>query len=78
MLRVNMGKTKVMLRGKGLDTIKSSGKYPCGVCRKGVRWNSVYRESCEALIQRNAVELKRGLLMSLASCAADALVQLAL
>ena len=33
-LRVNMGKTKVMICGKGLNTIKPSGKYPCSVCRK--------------------------------------------
>ena len=39
-LRVNMGKTKVMICRKGLDTIKPSGKYPCSVCRKGVGRNS--------------------------------------
>lgn len=32
-LRVNMGKTKVMLCAKGLDRIKTSGKYASGVCR---------------------------------------------
>ena len=38
-LRINMEKTKVMICGKGLDTIKPSGKYPFSVCRKGVRGN---------------------------------------
>ena len=36
-LRVNMGKRNVVICGKGLDTIKLSRKYPCSVCRKGVR-----------------------------------------
>ena len=34
-LRVNAGKTKVMICGKGLDLLQSSGKYPCDVCRGG-------------------------------------------
>ena len=33
-LRVNMGKTKIMVCGKDLRSIKDSGKHPCGVCRK--------------------------------------------
>ena len=34
-----MGKTKMMIYGKSLDTIKSSGTYPCSVYRKGVGRN---------------------------------------
>ena len=34
-LRVNMGKIKIIC-GKGLATIKQSGKYPFSVCRKGI------------------------------------------
>ena len=30
-LRVNAGKTKVMICGTGLDLLQSSGKYPCPV-----------------------------------------------
>ena len=33
-LRVNMGKTKVSLCEKGLDSIKTPDKHSCGVCRK--------------------------------------------
>ena len=34
-LRVNMGKTKVMISGKDLHSlINEKGKYPCGVCHK--------------------------------------------
>ena len=46
-LCINMGKTKVMICGKDLDTIKPSGKYPCSVCRKRVRKNSVFCTSCD-------------------------------
>ena len=46
-LCINMGKTKVMICGKDLDTIKRSGKYPCSVCRKRVRKNSVFCTSCD-------------------------------
>ena len=35
-LRVNFGKTKVMRCDIGPRQVKSSGKYPCGVCKKGV------------------------------------------
>jgi len=35
-LRMNMGKTKVMVSGPKLDILKDSGQNPCGVCRKGV------------------------------------------
>ena len=33
-LRVNAGKTKVMICGTGLDLLQSSGEYPCAVCRR--------------------------------------------
>ena len=35
-LRVNAGKTKVLICGTGLDRLQSSGKYPCAVCRTRV------------------------------------------
>ena len=31
-LRVNAGKTKIMICGTGLDLLQSSGKFPCAVC----------------------------------------------
>ena len=31
-LRVDAGKTKVMICGTGMDLLQSSGKYPCAVC----------------------------------------------
>ena len=45
-LRVNMGKTKCMASGHNLDVLKDSGRFPCGVCRKGVGTNSILCSSC--------------------------------
>ena len=46
-LRVNSGKTKVMICGTGLDLLQSSGEYPCAVCRTGVGNNSIYCNGCK-------------------------------
>ena len=39
--RVNMGKTKVIRCRVGAGEVVKSGKFPCGVCRKGVGANSI-------------------------------------
>ena len=41
-LRVNTGKTKVMICGISLDLLQSSGECPCIACRTGVSNNSIY------------------------------------
>ena len=41
-LRVNVGKTKIMICGTGLDLLQSSGEFPCAVCRTGVGSNSIF------------------------------------
>ena len=38
-LRVNMGKTRIMVSGLDLDLLKKSGKDQCGGCQKGVGSN---------------------------------------
>ena len=45
-LSVNMPKTKVMFCGDGLNTLKPSGRYPCGVCLDGVGANSIQCSEC--------------------------------
>ena len=40
-LKVNAGKSKVMVGSRGGKMIVNSGKWPCGVCGKGVQANSV-------------------------------------
>ena len=57
-LRVNIGKTKVMICGKGLDTTKPSGKYPCSVCRKGVGRNSIFCISCDTWVHKKCSGIK--------------------
>ena len=54
-LRVNAGKTKVMICGTGLDLLQSSGEYTCAVCRTGVGNNSIYCNGCKLGCIRNAV-----------------------
>ena len=46
-LRVNVGKTKLMVSGPNLNPIHDSGKHPCGVCRQGVSRNSIFCKGCK-------------------------------
>ena len=49
-LRVNMAKTKVLISGTGLDTLKDAGRFPCGVCRQGVGGNSILCSGCNCWV----------------------------
>ena len=51
-LRVNMGKTKIMVSGVNFQMLKDSGKYPCSVCRKGVGANSIYCAGCSHWVHK--------------------------
>ena len=51
-LRVNMPKTKVMISGAGLHTLRDSGDHPCGVCRSGVGSNSIFCGSCSHWVHK--------------------------
>ena len=51
-LRVNMGKTKIMVSGVNLQTLKDSGEYPCSVRRKGVGSNSIYCAGCSHWVHK--------------------------
>ena len=46
-LRVNAGKTKIMICGTGLDLLQSSGEFPCAVCCTGVGSNSIFCKGCK-------------------------------
>ena len=53
-LRVNMGKTKVM-RCQGVSVPReSSGKTPCGICKKGVGLTSITCSTCKSGFTANA------------------------
>lgn len=45
-MRVNVGKTKVMESRRGVGEVVETGKWPCGVCGKGVGANSVLCSGC--------------------------------
>ena len=58
-LRLNAGKTKVMICGTGLDLLQSSGEYPCAVCRTGVGNNSIYCNGCKLWVHKKCSGLQR-------------------
>ena len=49
-LKVNAGKSKVMVGSSGGKMIVNSGKWPCDVCGKGVQANSVQCTVCKKMI----------------------------
>ena len=57
-LRGNMGKTKVMKCHLGCGQVHDSGKYPCGICRKGVRRNSIHCLTCKKWIHKSSRQTK--------------------
>ena len=58
-LRVNAGKTKIMICGAGLDLLQSSGEFPCAVCRTGVGSNSIYCNGCKHWVHKKCSGLRR-------------------
>ena len=57
-LRVDAGKTNVMICGTGLDLLQSSGEDPCTVCRTGVGNNSIYCNGCKLLVHKKCSRLQ--------------------
>ena len=51
-LKVNTGKSKVMVGSSGGKIIVNSGKWPCGVCGKGVQANSIQCTVCKKWIHK--------------------------
>ena len=52
-----MGKTKVLIFGRDLRTLQSSGKYPCAVCRKGVRKNLIFCSGCSFWVHKTCFDI---------------------
>ena len=57
-LRVNAGKTKVMICGTGLDLLQISGGYPCAVCRTEVCNNSIRCNGCKLWVHKKCSGLQ--------------------
>ena len=51
-LRINAGKTKIMICSTGLDLLQSSGQFPCAVCHTGVGSNSIFCNGCKHLVHK--------------------------
>jgi len=60
-LRVNMGNTKIMRCPGVLVPRESSGKTPCGICKKGVGLNSITCSTCNKWIHSKCSGLKGSL-----------------
>ena len=58
-LRVNAGKTKIMICGTGLDLLASSGDFPCAFCHTGVGSNSIFCNGCKHWVHKKCSGLKR-------------------
>ena len=57
-LRVNAGKTKIIISGTGLELLQSSRKFPCAVCRTGVGSNSIKCYECKHWVHQKCSKLK--------------------
>ena len=64
-LRVNMGKTKLMVSGSNLDVLRKSGKYPCGVCQAGVGRNFIQCRGCRQWVHKKCSGIKGSLNLDL-------------
>ena len=58
-LRVNVGKTKIMICGTGLDLLQSSGAFQCAVCRSEVGSNSIFCNGCKQWVHKKSNGLNR-------------------
>ena len=54
-LRLNAGKTKIMICDMGLGLLQSTGEFPCAVCHTGVGSNSIFCNGCKYWVHKNAV-----------------------
>ena len=57
-LKVNAGKTKIMICGTGLNLLQSSDEFPCTVCRTGAGSNSIFCNGCKHLVHKKCSGLK--------------------
>jgi len=60
-LRVNMKKTKILCSGRNLDVLQDAGKWPCGVCRRGVGGNSILCSGCDCWVHKTCSGIKGSL-----------------
>ena len=56
-LKMNTGKTKVMISGGDPYILQTSGKYPCALCRKGVGKNSIFCSGCSFWVHKKCSDI---------------------
>ena len=66
-LKVNTGKTKVMVSASEAGVAPKSGAFPCGVCRKGVGTNAILCTKCRHWVHKRC----SGIVGSLARLSGD-------
>jgi hypothetical protein len=57
-LKINMDKTKLMVSGKDIEENIQVGKYPCGVCGRGVGSNSILCTTCNKWCHKKCSNLR--------------------
>jgi len=57
-MRVNMNKTKVMISGERQKPLQKAARWPCGVCGRGVRSNSIQCTSCQKWVHKKCSGIK--------------------
>ena len=71
-LKMNTERRKVMFCCSMKDRVEEKGKWPCGVCKKGVNNNSILCHSCKKWIHKRCSGVKRSL--HKARCKVDKLI----
>lgn len=59
-MKVNVGKTKLMKFSKDAEGHIETGRFPCGVCGKGVGVNSIICTKCNKWVHGKCSGLKKG------------------
>ena len=57
-MRVNVKKTKMMIRSKNAVKVTIDGKFPCAVCRKGVGSNFILCQFCRCWLHKRCSGFK--------------------
>ena len=61
-LKVNVGKTKVMISGERKEVVAPAVKFPCSVCNKGVRSNCIQCNKCNKWVHKKCSGVKGSLM----------------
>ena len=57
-LRVNAGKTRIMICDMGLNLLQSSSEFSCAICRAGVGSNNIFCSGCKHWVHKKCIGLK--------------------